>query len=133
MFWGVYDENKEIEVLRDFEPFVDGNKFDEEAANNAQEEMEFTYGDSNVVTNDLVVLKTLKTTEKLAVSSAVAQSCKLSVHEWRLQQTINRNNHIPSQLAEQGFIDMKAGEISREIGKLFVEKNLINLEPSLLE
>jgi uncharacterized Rmd1/YagE family protein len=133
VFWGFNDAQEERAILRDLNNFVDGAFHDLKAAEDATEEMEFAYSDQNKIVNDLMELTTVKSGEKLAISSAVAQSCHLSVHEWRLMKTIERNNHIPKQLAETGLIDMNGDEISREIGRLFVERNLINLEPELLD
>jgi uncharacterized Rmd1/YagE family protein len=133
VFWGFNDEREELDILKDLENFVDGTKHDEKAADDAMEEMEFTYRELSHVVNDIIELSGHKSGEKLAVSSAIAQSCHLSVHEWRLGQTISRNSRIPKELAETGMIHMSGDQISREIGRLFVERNLINLEPELLE
>ena len=44
--------------------------------------------------------------ERLAVSFAFAQSCLLSIYEWRLDQTIRRNEDIPRELARRGSIGL---------------------------
>lgn len=133
VFWGFTDEQEERDLLSDLRSFVDGSFHDVKAAEDAMEEMEFTYRETTRIVNDLIELTTFKSGEKLSVSSAIAQSCHLSVHEWRLSQTIERNNHIPRELADTGMIHMSGDDISKEIGRLFVERNLINLEPELLE
>ena len=133
VFWGFNDEQDERETLRELREFMDGTFHDVKAADDASEELDYTYRDVSRIINDIVELATFKSGEKLSVSFAIAQSCHLSVHEWRLGQTINRNNHIPRELAETGIIQMSNDEISKEIGRLFVERNLINLEPELLE
>jgi uncharacterized Rmd1/YagE family protein len=134
VFWGFNDPLEEQGILSDLREFVDGQFHDAKASDDAMEEMEFTYRDTaNRIINDLIELTTFKSGEKLSISSAIAQSCHLSIHEWRLWQTINRNNHIPKELADTGMINMTADEISKEVGRLFVERNLINLEPELLE
>jgi len=133
IFWGFQDQEEELALLSDLRAFVDGAFHDLSAAEDAMEEMEFTYSETTRIVNDLIELTTSKSGEKLSVSCAIAQSCHLSVHEWRLSRTIERNSHIPKELAETGMIHMSGDDISKEMGRLFVERNLINLEPELLE
>ncbi|KAH9258706.1 hypothetical protein BASA81_003208 [Batrachochytrium salamandrivorans] len=156
VFWGFPHEQAERELLKDLVPFVDGEWHDAVAAESAREEMEFVIlsrrgGDNDDshsafglgVINDLIELtaqhsggtgsRSKPAAEKLAISSAIAQSCHLSIYESRLSDTISRYSHIPKKLAEEGKIDMSGDEISKEIGRLFVERNLINLEPELLD
>jgi uncharacterized Rmd1/YagE family protein len=133
VFWGFNSEQDERAFLSELSEFVDGPRHHVSAAESAMEEMEFTYGEHSRVRQDIVELTTSTSGEKLAASMAIAQSCLLSVHEWRLGQTISRNEHIPSELAGTGAINMSSGDIAREIGRLFVERNLINLEPILLD
>ncbi|KAH9258707.1 hypothetical protein BASA81_003209 [Batrachochytrium salamandrivorans] len=156
VFWGFPHEQAEREVLKDLVPFVDGEWHDPIAAESAREEMEFVTGGATTrhdeannsgafglgVVNDLIELtaqhkgggsRSKPAAEKLAISSAIAQSCHLSIYESRLSDTISRYSHIPKKLAEEGKIDMSGDEISKEIGRLFVERNLINLEPELLD
>lgn len=154
VFWGFANEQQERDVLKDLIDFVDGEWHDPVAAESAREEMEFVKWRSGNTTeetqfaiglgviNDLIELtaqnsggtsRSKPAAEKLSISSAIAQSCHLSIYESRLSDTISRYSHIPKKLAEEGKIDMTGDEISREIGRLFVERNLINLEPELLD
>jgi uncharacterized Rmd1/YagE family protein len=94
--------------------FINGTMFKDGAILNATEEMEFTFGVASRVQQDVVELATFSSGEKLAASCAIAQSSLLSIHEWRAQQTIARNEHIPSQIAETGQVTMTTEEITKE-------------------
>ena len=71
--------------------------------------------------------------EKLAVSFAVAKSANLSIYEWRLEQAVQRNSHIPEDLAKSGELHLNRREINVEIGKLYLLNNAINLETNMLD
>jgi len=131
VFWNFASEANERAFMLELAEFADGPRHDVRAAEEAMEEMEFMYGDQSRVRQDIVELTTTSSGEKLAASMAIAQSCLLSVHEWRLSQTIARNEHIPIELARTGSIQMSGHDVSCEIGRLFLERNAINLEPVL--
>jgi uncharacterized Rmd1/YagE family protein len=133
VFWGFTSEKEERKFLYELTQFIDGQLFVDGASQNATEEMEFVFGVASRVSQDVVELATFSSGEKLAASCAIAQSSLLSIHEFRAQQTIARNEHIPSQIAETGQVTLTTEEITKEIGKLFVERHLVNLEPELLE
>ena len=71
--------------------------------------------------------------EKLAVSFAVAKSANLSIYEWRLEQAVQRNSHIPEELAKSGELHLSRKEINVEIGRLYLLNNAINLETTMLD
>ena len=81
--------------------------------------------------HDHVELASNDVGERLAVSFAFAQSSLLSLYEWRLEQTITRNEGIPQTLATTGKIEMKKVDISKEIGRLFMERYSINLDSDI--
>lgn len=70
---------------------------------------------------DSVALATNDPAEKLAVSYAMAQSVKLSVFEDRVMETIANTRHVPQVLSETGSINLSQTEISKQIGRLFIE------------
>jgi|GEM_PF-1216673 len=98
----------------------------------AADDIDYFCGSSFQIRNDTVQLSSGDEAERLAVSYAFAQSSVLSIYEARLDDTIERNEHIPLALAKYGKIDMSQGEISREIGRLFIERNSINLESDII-
>ena len=101
------------------------------AAEDASDEIAFVFGETSSFKWDVVTLSTRERGEKLAVSFALAKSSLLSIYEWRLQRTIERNSHIPEELAKNGTIHMTREEISREIGRIFLVKHGINLDSAL--
>jgi uncharacterized Rmd1/YagE family protein len=103
------------------------------AAENASDEMAFVYGEQSAFKWDVATLSTRESGEKLAISFALAKSSLLSIYEWRLQRTIDRNSHIPEELAKNGKIEMSREEISKEVGRIFLVKHGINLDASLID
>jgi len=104
-----------------------------DAVESANDEMAFMYGTSFHIHRDIVQLQTVEYGEKLALSFSLAKSANLSIFEWRLDQVIERNSHIPEQLARFGRIHMSRKEISMEIGRIFLVKSGINLENNILD
>jgi uncharacterized Rmd1/YagE family protein len=119
-----------------------GVRYKEDATENAAEEMAYTYNYNAPQEADapprpppmqfkgnVVQLSTRESGEKLAISFALAKSALLSIYEWRLQRTIERNAHIPEELALKGKIaDMSRDEIQKEVGRIFLVKHGINLD-----
>jgi hypothetical protein len=70
--------------------------------------------------------------QKLALSFSLAQSAKLFVFEDRVDTTISSARHIPVSLAERGRIDLSRTEISKLTGKVFLERNEVNLHSDIL-
>jgi uncharacterized Rmd1/YagE family protein len=110
---------------------VCGTLHDERAMSSASDDLEFVYDDKFVLRRDVCKLQTKEPGEKLAVSFGLAKSSLLSVYEWMLQQTIERNSHIPELLANTGTIPMTKMNISMEIGRIFLVKHGINLDSNL--
>ena len=110
-----------------------GDRYDPEAIESANDEIAFVYGEKFQMKRDVVQLQTTEYGEKLAVSFALAKSANLSIFEWRLDQVIERNSHIPEELAKYGRIHMSRKEISMEIGRIFLVKSGINLENNMLD
>jgi uncharacterized Rmd1/YagE family protein len=99
----------------------------------AADDMAFTFGETFSMKRDIATLTTRETGEKLAVSFALAKSSLLSIYEERVQRTIDRNSHIPEEMAKHGRIHMSREEIGKEVGKMFLVKHGINLDCSLID
>lgn len=123
-----------------------GVRYKEDAIENAADEMAYTYSFNAPQEADapprpppmqfkgnVVQLSTRESGEKLAISFALAKSALLSIYEWRLQRTIERNANIPEELALKGKIDMSRDEIQKEVGRIFLVKHGINLDSSLID
>ena len=89
-----------------------GLKHSKESIENACDELGFVYGEVFQWHRDVVQLQTRYAGEKLAVSFAVAKSANLSIYEWRMEQAIQRNAHIPEDLAKHGHLNLNRREIS---------------------
>lgn len=129
--WNWESEDHEMRLVRSLAAYC-RRMLDEDAAESAADDMEYFFGSQSRVRNDTIELSSGDPVERLAVSFAVAQSSLLSVYEYRLDQIIERNEHIPVTLAREGKINMSQTAISREIGRLFLERNMINLESDIL-
>jgi uncharacterized Rmd1/YagE family protein len=99
----------------------------------ARDEMGFCYGETFRWRRDVVQLRTRDAGEKMAVSFAFAKSANLSAYEWRMEQAVRRNAHIPEALAEHGELHLKRREIDGEIGRLYLLNNAINLTTNMLD
>ena len=110
-----------------------GLKHNAESIEEACDEMGFCYSDKFSWHRDVVQLHTRDAGEKMAVSFAFAKSANLSIYEWRLAQAIQRNAHIPEDLAEHGELHLNRREINVEIGRLYLLNNAINLETNMLD
>lgn len=73
------------------------------------------------IVNDAITLSSNCASEKLAISFAMAQSAKLDVFEERVEETIQKTKHIPQNLATTGSIHYSQNDISKLIGRLFIE------------
>jgi len=92
-----------------------------------EEVFEFEYGMKSSMHNDRITLETRRTQEKLSISFALAQCVKLSFYEQRIQTEMERNKTIPESLARDGTIGISQKEVMRRIGRLFIERNSVNL------
>ncbi|KAE8882585.1 hypothetical protein PF005_g23322 [Phytophthora fragariae] len=97
------------------------------------EDMDYTYGDASLICNDAITLSSNRASEKLAVSFAMAQSSKLDVFEERVEETIRETKHVPQNLAATGSIQYSQSDISKLIGRLFIERSDVNLNSDMLD
>ncbi|KAG1684555.1 hypothetical protein DVH05_023287 [Phytophthora capsici] len=97
------------------------------------EDMDYTYGDASLICNDAITLSSSRASEKLAVSFAMAQSSKLDVFEERVEETIRETKHVPQNLAATGSIQYSQSDISKLIGRLFIERSDVNLNSDMLD
>jgi len=121
VFWNFKGEETEKQWMEQhLSPHKEvlGLKHNREGIESAYDEMGFCYGDSFRWHRDVVTLKTRDAGEKLAVSFAVGKSANLSIYEWRMEQAIERNAHIPEDLAKHGQLHLNRREINVEVGRL---------------
>ena len=97
------------------------------------EHMEYVYGSHSHVSNDTVMLAGDASLEKLSVAFAMAQCVKLNVFEERIDQEIEKSKELPEALAKTGSIGLTRNEMAKKIGKLFIERNNVNLHADILD
>lgn len=135
VFWNFPDSQMEKDWLEKnllYHPGICGQRHDEETVERANDEMAFVYTlESYRVRHDVFHLMTRHPEEKLAASFALAKSSLLAVYEVMLERNIDRNANLPEKLAKTGRIHMSDGELSKEIGSLFLIKHGINLDSIL--
>ncbi|KAL9187941.1 hypothetical protein ACHAXT_006319 [Thalassiosira profunda] len=136
VFWNFRGEETEKQwIEQHLSPHKEvlGLRHNPDAIESACDEMGFAYGEQFKWHRDVVQLLTRDAGEKLAVSFAVAKSSNLSIYEWRMSSAIQRNAHIPEDLAKHGQLHLNRREINVEIGRLYLLNNAINLETNMLD
>ena len=71
--------------------------------------------------------------EKLAISFAFAQSAKLAVFEHALEATTAQIRPIPRMLVADGRCSFSVNEVARLTGRIFLERNAVNLYSNILD
>lgn len=97
------------------------------------EDLAYVYGSHSAVFNDTVTLSGDSSLEKLSVAFAMAQGVKLNVFEERVDEEISENKDLPESLAKTGKIGLSRDAMARKIGKLFIERNNVNLHADILD
>eukprot|EP00551_Chaetoceros_affinis_P012657 CAMPEP_0203663648 /NCGR_PEP_ID=MMETSP0090-20130426/1214_1 /ASSEMBLY_ACC=CAM_ASM_001088 /TAXON_ID=426623 /ORGANISM="Chaetoceros affinis, Strain CCMP159" /LENGTH=693 /DNA_ID=CAMNT_0050526639 /DNA_START=499 /DNA_END=2580 /DNA_ORIENTATION=- len=132
-YYGNDDDDNNSDNNSDNDDIAIGERNHEDAIESAKDEMSFCYGNKFHLRHDMAQLRTREYGEKMAVSFALAKSANLSIFEWRLDQAIERNSHIPEKLATYGRIGMHRKDISREMGRIYLVKSGIHLENNILD
>lgn len=89
-------------------------------------------GEKGSIIDDYISLPDDKLFTKLAFSYGLAQSVKLGGFEVITQNIISLTSPIPKQLADNGKVNLSRKEIHKMIGRLFLDRNLINLQLDFL-
>jgi uncharacterized Rmd1/YagE family protein len=127
IFWGFSDEDEKT-VLKELK------QFEKETLSKLElDEFSFCYGNSMKIEEDEIVLHKKDAMIKLAISYAISQSVKLTVFEEAILRTIESSKKITKDLADKGKIQLSRKEISRKIGQLYLERNVINLRSEILD
>ena len=129
VFWNVNLGDRDA-ILRRLEECADNTLSERQ-----EEIFTFEYREKkpSVVQESNVFLASHDIEEKLAVSYAVAQSVKLSVLEQAVEKLIAEIHYIPEELALRGKISLSRKDIAKQIGRLYLQKGLMNLNSTLLD
>ncbi|MDB6097002.1 MAG: hypothetical protein JWM09_1280 [Francisellaceae bacterium] len=124
--WGleIPQEKSLINEIRDFET----NHIDI-----CEDIFDYTYGSSASILEDEIILPNKETLTKVAFSHGLAQSVKLDFFEKTIQNTIHLTRELPEHMAAQGKISLSRKDIRKMMGRLFIDRNSINLHQELLD
>jgi uncharacterized Rmd1/YagE family protein len=129
VFWG-YTVAEERAALSELLPFLKTP-----LAKIQEDTFVFEYGVETLIDEeeDRMILQSEDPLLKISLSYGLSQSAKLAAFEHEIDMTIQRTRHMPAELAEKGKISLSRKKISQHIGKLFSQKNSINLESFALD
>jgi uncharacterized Rmd1/YagE family protein len=127
VFWN-FSEIEEHEILKK------GKAFEKDSLLRMEfDEFSFEYGKPAKVFQDQIILEHPEDIlSKLSVSHGLAQSLKLIFFETRIETVIEGVEKITEAMARQGKVPLSRREIGKKIGKLFFERNSINLHSDFL-
>ncbi|MHA1558800.1 MAG: RMD1 family protein [Alphaproteobacteria bacterium] len=131
VFWNC-DEEEEESFFEKLKPYG------REPLNNykdSQDSSVFAVNDKTHIdeTQDQISLGSNDVLIKFSLSHGLAQSAKLSVFESFIDDTIEKNRHLPKTLADIGKISLSRKKLAQKIGALFSERNYINLHSDILD
>ncbi|WIA12464.1 hypothetical protein OEZ86_003424 [Tetradesmus obliquus] len=133
--WGL-DSAQEAAVMRTIAHQAANQPVDSEELEVDQFEFNYSSLEKPHIQNDTVTLhkKAAKDHQvKLAISYALAQSTKLSLHERRVSAMVVETKHLPESLAASGKVALSPETIAKLIGKVFIQKAAVNLLSSVLD
>lgn len=127
VLWGL-DEFEEKLVLERVK------QFEKDPMNRLErDDFTFIYGETMKIEEDEIFIQNKSATTKLAISHGLAQSVKLTIFEETVHKTIETTKVLPNELASAGKITLSRKEISKKMGELFIERNIINLNSEILD
>ncbi len=97
------------------------------------DEFTFRIGEFAKIIEDEIILPVYDPLCLLAISHGLSQSVKLGTFENRLRKTIDENKYLPEHLAKYGNIPLSRRGIRCKMGRLFIERNSINLHLEVLD
>jgi len=129
VFWGFSEkeEKETLTLLKNFE-ISPLEKIEED-----EFEFEPSLTPQTIIKNDVIYLATDNPLDKLAISYGITQSVKLEVFEHRIETTIDQTKYIPETLALEGRIPLSRKKLAKKVGKLFIERNSINIDTEILD
>jgi uncharacterized Rmd1/YagE family protein len=82
---------------------------------------------------DVITLDSDDPQVKLAISYGLAQSVKLEAFEDAIQETIQKNRHLPDDIAKRGKISLSRRSLFKRMGEIFIARSSINLNSEYLD
>lgn len=96
---------------------------------------EYTIGKSQKILQDVITLDSSKSIDlqMLAVSYGLSQSQALAYFEERINKQVAQTKFIAQDMATHGRIPLSRKEISKKMGEVILERNLVNLHTDILD
>lgn len=82
---------------------------------------------------DIITLENHDPLLKLAISYALAQSIKLESFEEAIKEAVQKNRHLPEEIANHGIISLSRRSIFKRMGEIFLARSSINLNVEYLD
>lgn len=98
--------------------------------------LKYCYDAEPQIRNDVITLQHRLHRDgdtRMAIAHAVAQSTKLSVFEAQGLQLVQSTRHLPRELAEKGTVSLTRSDLSKLIGRLFMQKSEVDMLSSVLD
>ncbi len=131
VFWGFCEKSEkkllklvktcEIKPARNFTDDIMQFQIDSEQETRIDEE------------TDTIILESDDYLLKLAISFAMCQTVVLDIFEESVKKTIEETKYISEQMSKTGKVSISKNKLAIYIGKLFAERNLINLHSDILD
>ena len=125
--WGLTKE-LEIEFSKSLLPFLD-----EHLGAMDDDLYTYSYDYEPKIEDDHITLPNKDILSKLSCSYAFAQSAKLGGFENTIQNIFEQAKVLPESMAQKGKIHLSRKAIRKLMGRIFVERNSINLHLRLLD
>lgn len=127
VFWGL-TEQQEVAVLEKLKEFEK-----EPVARIERDDFTYEIGENMSIVEDEIILQEDTALARIAISHGLAQSAKLTIFEEIIHKTIESTKFLPNEMASAGKISLSRKEISKKMGELFIERNIINLNSEILD
>jgi uncharacterized Rmd1/YagE family protein len=125
--WGLSKE-AELEMLAELKRFEDTP-----IENVESEKYRFTIGHTAKILKDEITMPADNVLTKLAFSHGLSQSVQLSDFEKLIDRRIVQSRDAPISLAKYGRIQMSRKKLSRMMGEIIIDRNIINLHTNILD
>lgn len=128
VFWNVSERKKD-------EVFEICNGVNPPLQKTTSDKCKFMYGTRTHIyeEDDLIELESYDLLIRLSLSHGLSQSAKLDVFEHSVLHNIEKTRPLVQQIQETGKSFLSRKKLSKLIGKLFQERNFINLDCDLLD
>jgi|HubBroStandDraft_4_1064222.scaffolds.fasta_scaffold109328_2 uncharacterized Rmd1/YagE family protein len=127
VMWGLSKE-AELEMLAELKRFEDTP-----IENVESEKYRFTIGHTAKILKDEITMPADNVLTKLAFSHGLSQSVQLSDFEKLIDRRIVQSRDAPISLAKYGRIQMSRKKLSRMMGEIIIDRNIINLHTNILD